>query len=119
MNDIKIKIDFYYGCKVDILGDPNKEYPEDDLYDIQFYNDDTGELIFETSLTPNHWTTPNIKYFTKWRVFVYKNGSMILNTVLSLKNKKVLIAMDTKPLGDNIAWLSHILEFSKKHQCEI
>jgi hypothetical protein len=119
MDNIKFIVDFYYGCKVEILGEPDKEYPDDDLYNVQFFNEKTGQLIYETNLKPNHWTTPSIKYFIPWRVFVYKNGSMILNKVLLLKNKKVLIAMDTKPLGDNIAWLSHILEFSKKHQCEI
>jgi hypothetical protein len=119
MDNINIKVDFYYGCKVEIVGNPDIVYPEDDLYNIQFYDDLTGQLIFENNLTPNHWTTPNRKYFTNWRVFVRKNGSIILNQSLSLKNKKVLIAMDTKPIGDNVSWLAHILEFSKKHDCDV
>ena len=119
MDNIKFIVDFYYGCKVEILGESDKEYPDEDLYNVKFFDEKTGQLIHETNIKPNYWTTPRIKYFIPWRVIITKNGSTVLNQLMSLKNKKVLIAMDTKPIGDNVSWLAHILEFSKRHECEV
>lgn len=119
MDNIKFIVDFYYGCKVEILGEPDKEYPDEDLYNVKFFDEKTGQLIHETNIKPNYWTTPRIKYFIPWRVVIEKNGSTVLNQLMTLKNKKVLIAMDTKPIGDNVSWLAHILEFSKRHECEV
>ena len=92
-NDIKIKVDFYNGCKVEILGLMDKVYPVDDLYRIEFFNNKTGKLIYSTEITPNHWTKPDIFYFIEWRIFVYKNNEKILNQVINLKNEEVLIAI--------------------------
>jgi hypothetical protein len=118
-NDIKIKVDFYNGCKVEILGIQDKVYPVDDLYRIEFFNNKTGKLIYSTEITPNHWTRPDIFYFIEWRIFVYKNNEKILNQVINLKNEEVLIAMESKPIGDCVSWIPHILEFSKQHKCKV
>jgi autotransporter strand-loop-strand O-heptosyltransferase len=36
-----------------------------------------------------------------------------------LNNKRVYIAFESKSLGDNIAWISYVDEFRKKHQCKV
>ena len=37
----------------------------------------------------------------------------------SLAGKTVLIRMDTKAMGDTLAWFPYVLEFQKKHNCKV
>lgn len=108
-----INVTYRNGVKVEILGDKDKEY------DVKFINDETNELIYQTTLKTNMWTTPTIKYFIKWRVEVWLKGELIKKDILNLENKNVLIKFDSKSLGDSIAWVPYVEEFRKKHNCKI
>lgn len=119
MEKIKFNVDFYHGCRVEIVGETNKEYFENDTYHVQFFNEKTGHLIHSTDLLPNHWTKPHIKYFVPWRVIIKKNNTIVHNEVLILKDKKILISIDNTPLGDNISWIPYIKEFERIHSCDV
>ena len=108
-----INITYRNGVKVEVLGDKDKEY------DVKFINDETNELLYQTTLKTNMWTTPTIKYFIKWRVEVWLKGELIKKDILNLENKNVLIKFDSKSLGDSIAWVPYVEEFRKKHNCNI
>lgn len=108
-----INITYRNGVKVEILGDKDK------VYDVKFINDETNMLIYQTKLKPNMLTTPDIKYFIKWRVEVWLKDELIKKDILNLENKNVLIKFDSKSLGDSIAWVPYVEEFRKKHNCKI
>jgi hypothetical protein len=119
-SEIKFKIDFYHGCRVEIVGIPDKEYDDDDLYEILFLDNKTNKLIHSSSIKPNYWTKPSKKYFIDWKIVIMKNGIGIVHEeILDLTNKEVLIVIDNNPLGDNLAWVEYVNKFSKKHNCVV
>jgi hypothetical protein len=38
---------------------------------------------------------------------------------LDLEGKKVFIAIDSRSLGDNLAWIPYVEEFRNKHNCTV
>ena len=118
--EIKIKVDFHLGAKVEIVGVPDKEYPEDETYEVLFLDNKTNKLLHSDTLKPNYWTKTAINYYVEWKVVVMKNGLGIIHEeVLDLKDKDVLIAITNTPIGDNLAWVEYVKEFGKIHNCNI
>jgi autotransporter strand-loop-strand O-heptosyltransferase len=118
--EIKIKVDFHIGAKVEIVGIPDKEYPEDETYEVLFLDNKTNKLLHSDTLKPNYWTKTGINYYVEWKVVVMKNGLGIIHEeVLDLKGKDVLVAITNTPIGDNLAWVEYVREFGKIHNCNI
>jgi autotransporter strand-loop-strand O-heptosyltransferase len=109
----EIIISFVDGAKCEIKG------PLDQEYQVKFYNDDTNELVWEDTIKNNMWTAPNYKSFIKWRIEIWKESNKIHEHTLDLTNKKVYIHLDSKSIGDTLAWFPYIEEFRKKHNCKI
>ena len=61
-NEINLK--FEPNPIIEILVLNNKEY------DITFYNQDTGSVIYRNTITNNCWAGSNIKYFVNWKIEV-------------------------------------------------
>jgi autotransporter strand-loop-strand O-heptosyltransferase len=61
------------------------------------------------------WTKCSRKYYTKWKIKV--NGVIV--DEFNLNNKRVLIGLESKSIGDTIAWTPYAVEFAKKHNCKI
>jgi autotransporter strand-loop-strand O-heptosyltransferase len=38
---------------------------------------------------------------------------------INLENKRVLISFESKAIGDTIAWVPYVVDFSKKHNCKV
>lgn len=108
-----INITYNDGVKVDITGKEDKKYL------LKFYNDDTNELVYESIINTNMWSSPQIKYYVKWRVEVWSEGKILKKEVLDLTNEDVLIYFDSKSLGDSIAWIPYVDEFRRKHNCKV
>jgi autotransporter strand-loop-strand O-heptosyltransferase len=83
------------------------------------YKTPLGEVVYENTISNNSWVKLNRHYYTKWTVDVYENDKKIYTNTLDLKGKRVLISIDSKSLGDNIAWAPYALEFQKKHKCKV
>jgi autotransporter strand-loop-strand O-heptosyltransferase len=105
----KILISYMDGPKVEILGDNFKEYL------IEFINGDTNEIIHKSNITNNMWTNCNKKYYIPWVIKI--NGKVV--DTFNLEGKKVLISLDSKSIGDTIAWTPYAVEFAKKHNCKV
>ena len=105
----KILISYMDGPKVEILGDNFKEYL------IEFINGDTNEIIHKSNITNNMWTNCNKKYYIPWIIKI--NGKVV--DTFNLEGKKVLISLDSKSIGDTIAWTPYATEFAKKHNCKV
>lgn len=104
----KIKIDYLNGPKVEILGDHDKKYH------IEFL-DEHNTVIHEDNITNNMWTTCSRKYYTKWKIKI--NGKIV--DEFNVTNKRVLISLESKSIGDTIAWTPYAIEFAKKHNCKV
>jgi autotransporter strand-loop-strand O-heptosyltransferase len=105
----KIKITYLDGPKVEILGN------EDNKYNIEFIDGDTNQVIYETTINNNMWTTCDRKYYTNWVIKI--NGEIV--DKFDLTDKRVLICLESKSIGDTIAWTPYVIEFAKKHNCKV
>jgi len=107
-----ININFVDGPFVEIIGGTNVRY------DITFKNKKTNKVEYKSNIGRNNWTKSTLKYFIDWEITVSSpKGKHIFNT--NLTNKRVYIPIDSKSLGDSIAWMPYLEEFSKKHNCKV
>lgn len=83
------------------------------------YKTEVGDIVYENTISNNSWVKLNRQYYTKWTVEVFEKNKKIYENTLNLKGKRVLICIDSKSLGDNIAWAPYALEFQKKHNCKV
>jgi autotransporter strand-loop-strand O-heptosyltransferase len=104
---------FVKGAYVEIKGSQPKEYK------VQFRNPKTNLLHFETTIRNGQWAKCSIEYFVEWDVKVWDGDVLFAHHRYNPTNKRVYIAMDSKALGDTLAWLPYIEEFGKYHNCEM
>ena len=109
----EIIINFVDGAKCEIKG------PLEQKYHVKFYNDDTNELIWEDTIKNNMWTSPNYKSFIKWKIEIWEGMNKIHEHIFNLDKKRVFIHLDSKSIGDTLAWFPYVEEFRKKHNCEV
>jgi len=101
--------DHLEGPKVEAVGDNPQEYL------VEFIDNKNGEIVHSSTINNNMWTQCSRKYYTEWIIKV--NGQTI--SKLDLTNKRVLITLDSKSIGDTIAWTPYAVEFAKKHNCKV
>jgi autotransporter strand-loop-strand O-heptosyltransferase len=82
-------------------------------YNVEFY-DGVDNLSYQTNIKNNMWTKVNKKYFQNWKI---KINDDFIN--YDPTGKKVYISIESKALGDNIAWMPYIEEFRKKWNCNL
>jgi len=112
-NENKINISFIEGAKVEINGSFNKKYL------VKFFNHKTNELIWEDTIGNNMWTSPSPQYFIKWRVEVWDNGNKIKEHIFDCTNKRVYIHLDSKSIGDTLAWFPYVKQFQEQYNCKV
>lgn len=105
----KILISFNLTPKVEIKGSIKKEYF------VEFIDQDTNKVIHSSSIQNGMWTSCNRRWYTNWLIKV--NGKIAHK--FNLKNKKVRISLESKAVGDTLAWLPQILEFQKRYKCNL
>jgi autotransporter strand-loop-strand O-heptosyltransferase len=89
---------------------------------IDFIDQNRGNaVIYEARIPSGNWTKPSRRYFTNWRVKVEseRTGEIIHDEIFEARGKRVLVHLDSKSLGDNIAWVPYVEEFRKKHDCHL
>jgi autotransporter strand-loop-strand O-heptosyltransferase len=97
---------------LEIQGDSDKSYT------VKFF-DESGSIQYENLIKSNHWVKLNRRYFTKWHTQVWEESELIYDNVLDLEGKRVYISIESRSLGDSIAWVPYALEFKKKHKCDV
>jgi len=105
----KITVTYIDGPRVEIVGGEEREYF------VEFINSQTGEVKHSSTIKNNMWTACSIKYYIPWTIRI--NGN--IHDVLDLKDQEVIISMESKSIGDTIAWSPYAVEFAKKHQCKV
>ena len=104
-----IEISFEYGVKLEVFGS-NKE-----KYLVEFINADTNKVIHSSTIKNNMWTKCAHGYYIPWIIKV--NGEII--HTFSLENKVVKVSLDSKSIGDTLAWTPQIIEFQRKYNCKV
>ena len=85
---------------------------------VKFF-DEKGECHYTNTIKANHWIKLNRQYYTRWTAKVWQDGELIYSNTLNLEGKRVFISIDSKAIGDTLAWIGYCLEFKKKHNCEV
>jgi autotransporter strand-loop-strand O-heptosyltransferase len=116
-NIVKIKnkviIYFVSGPYVEIQGNINADYK------VEFIDNKSGKIYYSTTIKNNMWTKCSVEYFVEWKINIYENGKLWYEYLYDAKDKRVYIAIDSKALGDSLAWFPYVDEFRKKHQCKV
>ena len=85
---------------------------------VQFL-DEKGSIYYQNTIKANHWVRLNRQWYTKWRTKVFEGKDLIYNSTLDLEGKKVFIAIDSRSLGDTLAFIPYCDAFRVKHNCEV
>lgn len=83
------------------------------------YYDEEGVCHYRNTIGVQNWIKLNRRWYTKWTIKIWKDDELYYEYTLDYTGKRVYIAFDSKSLGDNIAWMPYVLEFQKKHNCQV
>lgn len=109
----EIKVHFVKGAFVEINGSKEANYK------VEFINNTNKEVLHTSLIKNNMWTRCNYQYFIDWLILIYEDGVLIHNELYNCEKKRVFISIESKALGDTLAWFPYIEEFRKKHNCEV
>jgi autotransporter strand-loop-strand O-heptosyltransferase len=107
-------INFVEGAYLSISGGE-----KDASYRFNFLNAETGEDHFSGNFKTGHWSKCSIQRYLPYNIKVSNGSELLFDYTLDLKNKEVLIVLDSTSLGDVIAWFPYVEEFRKKHKCNV
>ena len=113
-NDIKIINNYIEGGFVEIVSELDKNFK------VEFFAEN-GNIEYSCDMKSNMWCRTNKKYFEKYtcKVRDLETGETIYDETYDATGKTVLISLDSKSLGDTMAWFPYVEEFRKKWDCEV
>jgi autotransporter strand-loop-strand O-heptosyltransferase len=109
----KVSVSYIQGATVNITGNI------DATYKVQFFDKIKNVIQFETEIKNNHWAKCNIQYFVDWNIKVWEGDTLFYEENYNAIDRRVYIAIDSKALGDTLAWFPYIEEFGKVHNCKL
>ena len=109
----KVHYHFVKGPFVEIKGQKKAEYL------VEFIDKKTDKILFKSTIGNNCWCKCNIEYFVDWKILIYENGKKWAEYDYNATNKKIYIALDSRALGDTLAWFPYLEEFRKTHNCKL
>jgi autotransporter strand-loop-strand O-heptosyltransferase len=109
----KVIINFVRGPYVEIQG------PKSGQYRVEFIDSKTNRVVFANTIGNNCWCSCSVQYFVDWKILIYENDKLWYEYKFNAKGKRVYIALDSKALGDSLAWVPYAEEFRKKHECKV
>jgi autotransporter strand-loop-strand O-heptosyltransferase len=109
----KVNLNFVRGAFVEVVGANKCNYK------VNFKDNKTGRILFSSDISTNMWTRCNVEYFVEWKIEIFEDGKLWYEYLYNSENKRVYIALDSKALGDSLAWFAYVDEFRKKHNCKV
>lgn len=106
-------ISFVDGAKVEVLG--NKKID----FDVEIFDKKTNNLVYKTTIHTNNWCSTNAKYYKEYKIDIKHKDQLLITHDFNLENKNVLIQLDSRSIGDTLAWFPYVEEFRKKHNCKV
>lgn len=112
--EVKITNNYNDGAYVEVSTSKDKKFRVEIL-------DSTGRIEFSSEIGPNMWCKTNKKYFEEYtcRVWDLEIERCIYDKKYDAEGKRVYIALDSKSVGDTMAWFPYAEEFRKKHNCKV
>ena len=109
------KFNFVRGGFMEILGEKKGDFT------LEFFDKKNQKIIHSGTMGNNMWTRTNIKYYVNYRIKVKDNSNdkVIFEHNYNPENKRVYIHLDSKALGDTLAWFPFVEEFRKKWKCKM
>lgn len=91
----------------------------DSIFTVKFY-DEKNKCHYTNTINVNHWVKLNRQWFTKWTIRIWENGQdLVYKYTLNLEDKEVFITIDSKSLGDTLAFIPYCEAFQNKHKCKL
>jgi len=90
----------------------------DKKYHVQFIDKKTGKVEHSDTIGRNCWIKTAKSYYVDW-IVIADDGETKYKYEISLKDKRVYVALDSKSIGDTLAWFPYVDEFRKKHDCKL
>lgn len=110
----QINLNFVNGPYVEILEKTSHKYR------VEFIDNKKGTVVHKEMIRSNHYVTAFQKYYTEWIIKI--TGIDIdfnFEHKFNPKDKRVLIGIDSKSLGDTLAWIPYVEKFAEKNQCKV
>lgn len=104
-----VQLTFDNGVKVEINGHHSKEYK------VEFINGNSNKVEHSSVIRNEWWTACGKSYYIPW---IIKINDKITHK-LDLKDKTVKVSLDSKSIGDTLAWTPQVVEFQKKYKCNV
>jgi len=109
---LEYDVNFTDGARVELHG--RTKLP----FDIEIF-DNINNLVYKTTLTPNSWCTTANKCYKEYRIDINYKDQLVASHKFDLKGKNVLIQLESKSIGDTLAWVPYVEEFRQKHDCKV
>jgi len=112
--DVKVNMNFNDGAYVEVTSSLDKRFRVEII-------DASGNIEFKTEIESNMWCRTNKKYFEEYtcRVWDLDIERCIYEKKYDAKGKRVYIVLDSKSVGDTMAWFPRAEEFRKKWDCKL
>jgi len=112
--EVQITNNFNDGAYIEVNSSKEKRF----LVEIK---DSKGNVEFSSEIGSNMWCRTNKKYFEEYTCAVWDLDieEKIYEKKYDAKGKKVYIMLDSKSVGDTMAWFPFAEEFRKKWDCKV
>lgn len=110
----RVNINFIDGPFVEIIENG------DNLYRVEFINKKTNKIEYQLNLRSNHWSRCSLKYYVDWLIRIKGiDNDYVHEHHLNLENKRVLIAFESKSLGDTLSFFPYVEKFRVDNNCNV
>ena len=84
-----------------------------DEYQISFKDGD--DIVHQGKINAKQWIKAFRSYYTPWRIECYHRNKLKHQYEFDSREKRIRVNIDSKSLGDTLAWIGQISAFSEKH----
>jgi len=92
----------------------------DKRFEVEFIDSKNNQIYYSSEIGNNNWAKCSIEYYKDWIIKVKDKKTLeVFEYKIDLKDKNVLISIESSSLGDSISWFPHVEEFRKKHNCKV
>ncbi len=91
-----------------------------DTFHVTFTDRSTGIVHYSSIVGNDCWAKATLKFAADWHIrFVRESDGRVFEEEFNPTGKRVLISLDSKSLGDTMAWFPQVDNFRKKWNCEV
>lgn len=109
------KYHFIEGAFLEIVGDASGKFK------VEFIDQSTDKILYTDTISNNMWCKAAAKFYVNWLIKVTNvdTNKVIFTHKYNANDQRVYIHLDSKALGDTLAWFPQVEEFRKKHNCKL